>query len=88
MSKKPTITIITLERPAVIPEINAATKALIADFNCSEEILTELLSGQFKPGGKLPFELPSSVKAVENQKEDVPYDSEKPLYPYGAGISF
>lgn len=88
MRVKPTITIMTLERPAVIPKIDAASKALIADFNCSNEILLELLSGKFKPSGKLPFELPSSVQAVENQKEDVPYDSEHPLYPFGAGISF
>jgi beta-glucosidase len=88
MSQKPTITIITLERPAIISEINTATKTLIADFNCSDEILIELLIGKFKPSGKLPFELPSSVEAVKSQKEDVPYDSENPLYPFGAGISF
>lgn len=88
MTIKPTITIMTLERPAVFPEINKASKAVIADFNCSDEILFELLSGKFKPGGKLPFELPSSPEAVKNQKEDVPYDSQDPLYPFGAGISF
>tara|TARA_B110000285_G_C14943660_1_gene523279 strand:+ start:671 stop:802 length:132 start_codon:yes stop_codon:yes gene_type:complete len=38
--------------------------------------------------GKLPFELPSSWKAVENQKEDVPYDSENPLYRFGYGLSY
>lgn len=88
MAIKPTITIMTLERPAVFPEINEASKAVIADFNCSDEILFELLSGKFKPSGKLPFELPSSPEAVQNQKEDVPYDSQDPLYPFGAGISF
>lgn len=88
MQIKPTITIMTLERAAVIPEIDAASHALIADFNTSNAILLELLTGKFKPSGKLPFELPSSVKAVENQKEDVPYDSVDPLYEFGAGISF
>lgn len=83
---KPTITIMNLERPAVIPEINAATQALIADFDCSDEITLELIFGQFQPSGKIPFELPSSVEAVEQQKEDVPYDSENPLYPFGAGM--
>ena len=37
---------------------------------------------------KLPFELPSSQRAVENQMEDVPYDSKNPLYPYGHGLSY
>ena len=83
---KPTITVMNLERPAVIPKINAATQALIGDFDCSDEIIMELIFGQFQPSGKLPFELPSSVEAVEQQKEDVPYDSKNPLYPFGAGM--
>lgn len=85
---KPTITVMNLERPAVIPEINSATKSLIADFDCNDEIIMELIFGQFQPSGKLPFELPSSVEAVANQKEDVPYDSSNPLYRFGYGISF
>jgi beta-glucosidase len=28
------------------------------------------------------------MEAVRNQKEDVPYDSENPLYPYGFGLSY
>lgn len=87
-SGKPVITIINLERPAVIPEINALSRALIADFDSSDEILFELLFGQFAPSGKLPFELPASVEAVKQQKEDVPYDSPNPLYPFGAGLGY
>lgn len=88
LETKPTITVMNLERPAIIPEINAATKSLIADFDCSDDIIMELIFGQFQPSGKMPFELPSSVEAVEKQKEDMPYDSDKPLYPFGFGKSF
>ena len=88
MDSKPTITVINLERPAVIPEINSKTKGLVADFGSSDEIILELIFGEFQPTGKLPFELPSSMQAVENQKEDVPYDSKDPLYPFGFGMSF
>ena len=86
LQTKPTITVMNLERPAIIPEINAASKALIADFDCSDAIIMELIFGKFQPSGKMPFELPSSVEAVEQQKEDVPYDSKNPLYPFGAGM--
>ena len=85
MKEKPTITVMNLERPAVIPDLNESSKALIADFDCSDEIIMELIFGQFAPRGKLPFELPSSAAAVEKQKEDLPYDSENPLYAFGAG---
>lgn len=85
---KPTITIITMERPPVIPDINANSKALIADFNSQDDIILELIFGSFNPTGALPFEIPSSVQAVENQKEDVPFDSENPLYPFGYGMTY
>ena len=85
---KPTVTVLNIERPAIIPEINEATQALIADFDCADEIITELIFGQFSPSGKLPLELPSSVQAVETQQEDDPNDSDQPLYPFGYGITF
>jgi len=47
-----------------------------------------LLTGQISPHAHLPFELPSSMEEVEHQKEDLPHDTEHPLYPYGYGLSF
>jgi len=85
---KPTITVINLERPAVIPEISFASKALIGDFSSQDDIILDLIFGEFSPTGKLPFELPSSMEAVKAQKEDLPYDSKDPLYPFGYGISY
>ncbi|MBT8183807.1 MAG: glycoside hydrolase family 3 C-terminal domain-containing protein, partial [Eudoraea sp.] len=87
-NSKPTITVLTLQRPTVIPNINAASKAVIADFECQDEIILELIYGKFNPTGKLPVELPSSAEAVENQLEDVPYDSKNPLYTFGHGLSY
>lgn len=88
INTKPTISIFTMNRPAVIPEINAASKALIVDFACQDEVIAELVFGEYQPTGKLPVELPSSVAAVENQLEDVPHDSKDPLYPFGHGLSY
>lgn len=84
----PTIVDINLDRPAVIPEISAAAKGLFADFGASDEAVLDVIFGKAKPGGKLPFELPSSMEAVRNQKEDVPYDSKEPLYKFGFGLSY
>lgn len=84
----PTIVIIELDRPAVIPEINAAAKALLADFGASDRAVFEVVFGHQNPEGKLPFELPSSMDAVRRQRSDVPFDSESPLYPFGFGISY
>ncbi|MGN6800633.1 MAG: glycoside hydrolase family 3 protein [Ginsengibacter sp.] len=84
----PTIVDIYLDRPAVIPEINAGTKGLLADFGASDAAVLDVVFGKYKPGGHLPIELPSSMEAVRNQKEDVPYDSKDPLYKFGYGLSY
>lgn len=87
-STVPTIVDIYLDRPAVIPEINAKAKGLFADFGASDAALLDVIFGKNKPGGHLPFELPSSMDAVRNQKEDVPYDSKEPLYKFGFGLHY
>ena len=88
MEKKPTITCIYLDRAAVIPEIADKSAGLLADFGAYDDAVLDVVFGRFNPSGKLPIELPSSMEAVRNQKEDVPYDSEKPLYPFGWGLSY
>ena len=84
----PTIVDIYLDRPAVIPEISAKAKALVANYGASDAALMDILFGKAKPEGKLPFELPSSMDAVRAQKTDVPYDSKDPLYKFGFGLSY
>jgi beta-glucosidase len=86
--QKPTIVVVNLERPAILTDINAASKALIADFGTSDEVLADVLFGTINPSAKLPFELPSTWEAVQKQLEDVPYDSENPLFRFGFGLSY
>ena len=73
---------------AVIPEIAAESAALLANFGASDAAVLDVIFGRFAPSGKLPFELPSSMEAVRKQKEDVPYDSEHPLFPFGYGLTY
>jgi len=84
----PTIVDIYLDRPAVIPEISARARGLVANYGASDAAVLDVIFGKAKPEGKLPFELPSSMEAVRNQKEDVPYDSKEPLYKFGFGLSY
>ncbi|MDB5142528.1 MAG: glycoside hydrolase family 3 protein [Mucilaginibacter sp.] len=84
----PTVVDIYLDRPAVIPEISKNAKALIANFGSNDAALLDVVFGKYKPGGRLPIEMPSSMEAVRNQKEDMPYDSKDPLYKFGFGLSY
>jgi len=77
---------ITLERAAVIPELAEHAAAVIAGFGASDGAVLDLVFGRFTPGGRLPLELPSSMEAVERQAPDLPYDSEAPVFPFGAGL--
>jgi beta-glucosidase len=84
----PTIVDIELERTAVIPEIAASCKGLFATFMVTDEVVLDAIFGAYQPTGKLPVEMPSSMAAVRNQKEDLPCDSENPLFPFGFGLTY
>ena len=88
ITQKPSIVVVNLERPAILTEINSEAEALFGEFGTSDEVLAEMLFGEKEPEGQLPFELPSSWEAVQKQLEDVPYDSEDPLYPFGHGLRY
>ena len=84
----PTVVVIYLDRPAVIPEISHAAKALLGEYGADDIAVLKVIFGESIPEGKLPFELPSSMEAVRNQKADLPHDSENPLYPFGFGLKY
>jgi beta-glucosidase len=47
-----------------------------------------VLLGKARPEGRLPFELPSSMQAVEAQQPGAAHDSAEPLYPIFFGLSY
>ncbi|MBT4785493.1 MAG: glycoside hydrolase family 3 protein [Candidatus Marinimicrobia bacterium] len=85
---KPIILVMSLKRPTIFTEIASVSDAIIADFQVQDNILLQMIFGEFSPTGKLPFELPSSTEAVKNQKEDLPFDSENPLFKFGHGLKY
>jgi beta-glucosidase len=88
MTRVPTVVDIYLDRPAVIPEISEKAAGLMADFGAADDAVLDIVFGRFSPTGTLPFEMPSSMKAVRDQKEDLPYDSADPLFRFGFGLRY
>ncbi|KAI6779251.1 uncharacterized protein J7T54_007778 [Emericellopsis cladophorae] len=84
----PTIVDVWLSRPAVIPEVFERAAAVMGSYGSSPEAFLDLVFGDAKPEGKLPFDLPSSMEDVENQFEDVPFDTENPVFRFGHGLSY
>jgi beta-glucosidase len=85
-AKVPTIVAVDLDRPAVLTLLKDKASALYGLFGASDAVLLDLVTGKAKSKGKLPFELPSSAKAVEDQHPGRPDDSANPLYKRGDGI--
>tara|TARA_Y100000748_G_scaffold108607_1_gene90918 strand:+ start:151 stop:2073 length:1923 start_codon:yes stop_codon:yes gene_type:complete len=86
--EKELIVIVDLNRPAILDDIKKSSSSLIGTFGVSDQVIFEGIYGRFNPSGKLPFEIPSSMEAVLNQKEDLPDDTLNPTYEFGYGISY
>ncbi|SVA51977.1 uncharacterized protein METZ01_LOCUS104831, partial [marine metagenome] len=82
------ITVVDLNRPAILEEIDSLSQGLIGVFGVLDETVLDVIFGDFNPSGKLPFDIPSSMKEVEEQKSDVPDDTSNPTFKYGYGLSY
>jgi beta-glucosidase len=82
----PTIVVLFLDRPAIVPEIAHAAAALLVEFGARDDAVVDVLLGEAQARGRLPFDLPSSTRAVTESRSDVPYDTADPLFRFGDGI--
>ncbi len=73
----------------VLPsDLKQVLKGTLITFDVLDNALLDVVFGKFNPVGKLPFELPSSMQAVRDQLEDVPFDSKDPMFSYDYGLSY
>lgn len=79
----PALVDVHLDRPAILSPLVARSNTLLASFGASDAALVAVLTGRAKPEGRLPFELPRSMAAVEAQRPGTPADSADPLFPLG-----
>jgi len=84
----PTVVDVFLDRPAILGPILGATAAVTANFGTGARALLDVLTGAAAPKGKLPFDLPSSMAAVEASRPDVPFDTADPLFRFGHGLTY
>jgi beta-glucosidase len=83
----PTVVDVFLDRPAILEPVVEAVDAVVADWGSSSQALLDVLSGAVPATGKLPFDVPRSMAAVEASRPDVPFDTENPLFRFGHGLS-
>jgi beta-glucosidase len=76
MGDKPVVVIVNVSKPMVFAEIEPAANAILVHMGVQDQALMELISGAVEPSALLPFQMPASMKTVEEQFEDVPRDME------------
>ncbi|MBD8467137.1 glycoside hydrolase family 3 C-terminal domain-containing protein [Plantibacter sp. CFBP 8798] len=84
----PTVLDMHLDRPAILTGVADAVAALVASFGGSDAAFLDVVFGRALPEGRLPFDLPRSMAAVEASRSDVPYDTEDPLFRFGHGLTY
>jgi len=91
-AQKPTVTVINFSNPWVINEIdNGNLNTVLATFGTTSDALLDVLSGEFEPSGKMPFSIPASTEAVNNNLADTPGSQEKEgyaVFEYDAGLQY
>lgn len=83
----PTVVDVLADRPPILEPITDAVAAVTVNWGASGAALLDVLSGRASAGGRLPFDLPRSMAAVEESRPDVPFDTADPLFRFGHGLT-
>jgi beta-glucosidase len=86
-----TLLSIQFRQPYVIDKASGLRDAgaILATFGVSDAAIMDIVTGKFKPSGKLPFALAGNAEAIIKQDPDAPgYPDEDTLYPFGHGLTY
>ena len=94
MGDKPVITVVKVNNPFVISELEPYSDAILLTFDVCNSATLDIISGQSEPSALLPFQMPRDMEAVESHCEDAigdiaPYiDSEGNAYDFAFGLNW
>lgn len=94
MGSKPVIVVMNITNAPVVSEFETAADALLFTFDVQNQAVLDIITGRVSPSGRLPFEVPASMEAVERHNEDTPHDIEPHtdadgnVYIYGHGLRY
>ena len=94
MGEKPVVLVLAATRPVVLAEVEPYCDALLLTLGVQDQAVLDMVSGKAEPSGLLPMQMPSGMKTVELQNEDVPRDmecykdSEGNVYDFAFGLGW
>lgn len=86
-----TVLAIYFRQPYVLDEASGLRNAgaIVATFGVRDASLLDVLTGKFRPTGKLPFALAGTAQAILRQASDAAgYDRADTLFPFGFGLTY
>lgn len=81
-SKAKTIVVVNMGNPFLLNEIEPKAAGVIATYGITVDSLLDVVSGKFKPTGKLPMSIPASNEAMAKNAADLPGHYENFDYAY------
>ncbi|GAA1748923.1 glycoside hydrolase family 3 protein [Nonomuraea bangladeshensis] len=84
----PVVVDVKLERPAVLTPLADLATAIVGSFGSGNAAVAHALVTPGAMRGRLPFQLPRSMAAVERNQADVPNDLDDVLFPEGFGLEY
>ena len=94
MKGKPVVVSVNASNPMIFAEIEKDASSILVSFGVQDQAILDIVSGKAEPSALLPMQMPSDMKTVEKQAEDVPYDmtchkdSEGNSYDFGFGMNW
>jgi len=94
IGNKPIVVLVDVSNPMVFSEIERNATAILVHFGVQDQALMDIITGVSEPSGLLPFQMPSDMKTVEEQFEDVPRDmacytdADGNKYDFGFGLNW
>jgi len=94
MKNKPVVVSVAVSKPMIFSEFEKEADCILATFEVQDQAILDIISGSAEPSGLLPLQMPSDMKTVEMQMEDVPFDmnchtdSEGNVYDFGFGLNW
>jgi beta-glucosidase len=93
---RPTTLVVNFTSPWVLDEVydtssRSRIPAVLATFGCTVDALWDVLTGRFRPVGRMPFSTPVSEEAAARQRSDVPGYLEPEgysLFRHGEGLGY
>jgi len=87
----PIVTVVMMGRPYILTWCAENANAILVAYYPGTQggkAIASVLFGDYNPHGKLPIQLPRSMAQVLEQKSDVPFDINDPLFDFGFGLSY